>query len=56
MKRTLLLIATMVAASALVPRQAAHLESLCNLYAYWSNDDYELLNNLWGKDTATSGS
>jgi xyloglucan-specific endo-beta-1,4-glucanase len=57
MKSTLLLAAsTAVAhASALVPRQS-HVESLCGLYAYWSNDNYELLNNLWGKDTATSGS
>jgi xyloglucan-specific endo-beta-1,4-glucanase len=58
MKSTLLLAASMAAlvhASALVPRQS-HVESLCGLYAYWSNDNYELLNNLWGKDTATSGS
>ncbi|KAK3985047.1 glycoside hydrolase family 12 protein [Cladorrhinum sp. PSN332] len=30
--------------------------TLCNLYDYWSGNGYELLNNLWGKDTATSGS
>ncbi|KAK1828644.1 endoglucanase [Podospora conica] len=58
MKPTLFLAASAAAvvhASALMPRQA-HLQSLCDLYAYWSNDKYELLNNLWGKDTATSGS
>jgi xyloglucan-specific endo-beta-1,4-glucanase len=30
--------------------------SLCTQYAYYSNSDYEVLNNLWGKDAATSGS
>jgi xyloglucan-specific endo-beta-1,4-glucanase len=59
MKATLLFAASTAAltsASALLPRQAAHVESLCALYGYWSNDKYELLNNLWGKDQATSGS
>jgi xyloglucan-specific endo-beta-1,4-glucanase len=31
-------------------------KSLCQQYDYWSGNGYELLNNLWGKDTATSGS
>ncbi|KAK3349877.1 concanavalin A-like lectin/glucanase domain-containing protein [Lasiosphaeria hispida] len=31
-------------------------KDLCELYAYWSGDGYELINNLWGKDSATSGS
>lgn len=30
--------------------------SLCTLYAYHAANGYEILNNLWGKDTATSGS
>ena len=37
-------------------QQRPHVQSLCDLYAYWSGSGYELLNNLWGKDTATSGS
>ena len=45
MKPTLLLAAAMAAASALIIRQS-HVQSLCELYGYWSNNDYELLNNL----------
>jgi len=30
--------------------------SLCTQYAYHSANGYEILNNLWGKDAATSGS
>lgn len=30
--------------------------SLCSQYAYHSVNGYEILNNLWGKDTASSGS
>ncbi|KAL5118651.1 hypothetical protein ACEQ8H_003502 [Pleosporales sp. CAS-2024a] len=30
--------------------------SLCTQYAYYATGGYEVLNNLWGKDTATSGS
>jgi hypothetical protein len=30
--------------------------SLCTQYAYHAEAGYEILNNLWGKDTATSGS
>ncbi|KAK0649655.1 concanavalin A-like lectin/glucanase domain-containing protein [Cercophora newfieldiana] len=39
--------------TSLQPRQQ---RALCDLYAYWSGHGYELLNNLWGKDSATSGS
>lgn len=59
MKPTLFLLsaATMAQSSTLkaqvVPRQQS---ALCELYAYWSGNGYELLNNLWGKDSATSGS
>jgi xyloglucan-specific endo-beta-1,4-glucanase len=38
--------------SARVGRQQA----LCDQYAYWSGNGYEILNNLWGRDAATSGS
>jgi len=31
-------------------------KTLAELYAYWCGDGYELINNLWGKDAATSGS
>jgi xyloglucan-specific endo-beta-1,4-glucanase len=30
--------------------------SLCTQYAYHAANGYEILNNLWGQDTATSGS
>jgi xyloglucan-specific endo-beta-1,4-glucanase len=30
--------------------------SLCTQYAYYATNGYEILNNLWGKDAATSGS
>jgi xyloglucan-specific endo-beta-1,4-glucanase len=55
MKAALFLLTALtgVNAAALAPRQQ---QSLCDLYAYWSGNGYELLNNLWGKDTATSGS
>jgi len=46
--------ATVPAPMGIVPRQATT-ASLCDLYAYWSGFGYELLNNLWGKDAATSG-
>ena len=35
------------------PPPAKHV--LSDLYAYWSGNGYELINNLWGKDAATSG-
>ncbi|KAK5654206.1 hypothetical protein OQA88_7381 [Cercophora sp. LCS_1] len=31
-------------------------ETLSDLYAYWTNNTYELINNLWGRDSASSGS
>jgi xyloglucan-specific endo-beta-1,4-glucanase len=34
----------------------AQQQTLCDLYAYYSTNGYELLNNLWGRDAATSGS
>ena len=40
-------------ADIIAPRQQ---KALCGLYDYWSGNGYELLNNLWGKDAATSGS
>ncbi|KAK3331408.1 glycoside hydrolase family 12 protein [Apodospora peruviana] len=40
----------------LEPRQQQPLKTLCEQYAYWSSNGYEVLNNLWGKDAATSGS
>ena len=43
-----------VAATSLSTRQQ-HQSSLCDLYAYWSGNGYEILNNLWGKDAASSG-
>jgi xyloglucan-specific endo-beta-1,4-glucanase len=40
----------------LAPVTLAQQQTLCDLYAYYSTNGYELLNNLWGKDAATSGS
>ena len=34
----------------------AQTTALCDLYAYHAANGYEVLNNLWGRDTATSGS
>jgi xyloglucan-specific endo-beta-1,4-glucanase len=34
----------------------AQQQTLCELYGYYSTNGYELLNNLWGRDAATSGS
>ncbi|KAK4154614.1 glycoside hydrolase family 12 protein [Chaetomidium leptoderma] len=58
MKLSLLFLSSLAAAapsgpSGVEPRQ---LKSLCEQYGYWSGNGYEVLNNLWGKDAATSGS
>lgn len=39
-----------------VASQAGPVQSLCTQYAYLKTNGYEILNNLWGIDTATSGS
>lgn len=36
--------------------RAAPVASLCTQYAYHADNGYEILNNLWGIDTATGGS
>ncbi|KAF2733971.1 concanavalin A-like lectin/glucanase [Polyplosphaeria fusca] len=38
------------------PSSVQETVSLCTQYAYYAANGYEVLNNLWGKDTATSGS
>lgn len=48
-----LLIATPSAGSPLSKRQ---LRTLCEQYGYWSGNGYEINNNLWGRNSATSGS
>ncbi|KAK8093182.1 Glycosyl hydrolase family 12 [Apiospora kogelbergensis] len=40
----------------IAPGVLAQTIALCDLYAYHSANGYEILNNLWGKDTANSGS
>ncbi|MBE3044914.1 hypothetical protein IMZ48_20615 [Candidatus Bathyarchaeota archaeon] len=52
MLKTLLLAAT-VALPALGQEPVA---TLCEQYGYHSAEGYEILNNLWGQDSATSGS
>jgi len=39
--------------ASLSPRQQA---TLCERYGYWSGNGYEMNNNNWGRDAATSGS
>lgn len=39
-----------------VASRAAPVQSLCTQYAYLKTNGYEILNNLWGIDTATGGS
>lgn len=41
------------AAPSVEPRQV---QTLCEQYGYWSGNGYEINNNLWGKNAATSGS
>lgn len=62
MKLTLALVSSLTAAlaapstevvSSLDKRQQ---KTLCAQYDYWSGYGYEMLNNLWGKDAASSGS
>ncbi|KAB5540493.1 glycoside hydrolase family 12 protein [Coniochaeta sp. 2T2.1] len=57
MKLAALVLSSIVAAAPsqnwVEPRQV---QTLCDQYAYWSGSGYEILNNLWGKDAATSGS
>ncbi|KAI4703234.1 hypothetical protein J4E81_002111 [Alternaria sp. BMP 2799] len=51
--------ATPVGTPTLTSRSATSVQetiSLCTQYAYHSANGYEILNNLWGKDAATSGS
>jgi len=51
--------ATPVGTPTLTSRSATTVQetvSLCTQYAYHSANGYEILNNLWGKDQATSGS
>jgi xyloglucan-specific endo-beta-1,4-glucanase len=38
------------------PTSVQETVSLCTQYAYYASNGYEVLNNLWGKDAATSGS
>jgi xyloglucan-specific endo-beta-1,4-glucanase len=56
MKSSLLFLAhlaTLATSAAIEPRQQA---TLCKQYEYWSGNGYEMNNNLWGKDAASSGS
>ncbi|KAK4446093.1 glycoside hydrolase family 12 protein [Podospora aff. communis PSN243] len=46
-------LATLATSAAIEPRQQA---TLCKQYEYWSGNGYEMNNNLWGKDAASSGS
>lgn len=59
MKLSLLVQCGLVALAAAAPSavlEQRQQKSLCQQYDYWSGNGYELLNNLWGKDAASSGS
>jgi xyloglucan-specific endo-beta-1,4-glucanase len=47
-------ISILLAALALVTRSQQ--QTLCDQYAYYATNGYELNNNLWGRNSATSGS
>jgi xyloglucan-specific endo-beta-1,4-glucanase len=65
MKKSAFLLSTILSAAVASPtagtptiREVSSVQesiSLCTQYAYYSTAGYEILNNLWGKDTATSG-
>jgi len=56
MKPSLLFLATLAASSHSVSLDKRQNTALCDQYAYWSGNGYEVNNNLWGRDAASSGS
>lgn len=55
MHRSLLLFASLAAAVPSAPLEKRQMATLCDQYEYWSGNGYEANNNLWGRDSATSG-
>lgn len=56
MKLLPLSLVSLAAATPLGSLEERQSTTLCGQYSYWSGNGYEVLNNLWGKDAATSGS
>lgn len=56
MRLTLPLYASLVAAAPSVSVEKRQQTTLCDQYAYWSGNGYEINNNLWGRGSASSGS
>lgn len=52
----LLFLSSLVAASPLTALDKRQQATLCEQYGYWSGNGYEVNNNNWGKDSASSGS
>ena len=57
MKSNLILLPTLVASanSAVLKRQQAGVQSLCEQWGSWTGNGYYCYNNLWGQGDATSG-
>lgn len=55
MKLNILLLSSLAAAAPSLPSEKRQQQTLCNQYAYWSGNGYEINNNLWGRDAATQG-
>ena len=55
MKLAVLLLSSLTAAASL-PAEKRQQKTLCDQYAYWSGNGYEMNNNLWGRGSASSGS
>lgn len=56
MKPILYLFSSLVAAAPSTLLEERQQQTLCQQYGYWSGAGYELNNNLWGKNAASSGS
>lgn len=55
MQLSLLFLSSLAAASPLTALDKRQQATLCEQYGYWSGNGYEVNNNNWGKDAATSG-
>jgi xyloglucan-specific endo-beta-1,4-glucanase len=50
------MLATTLLLALLAPLALAQQQTMCNQYDYYSTNGYEMNNNLWGKNAASSGS
>jgi len=56
MKPTIFLYFSLVTAAPSKQLEERQQQTLCQQYGYWSGNGYDLNNNLWGKNAASSGS